>query len=175
MFNLGDGVDIICDYQDSDYDSRADRIVFGEGITAESITLEKNGNSLVINYSDTDCVTVEDAYRSYYGDGNFEVENVDFADGTKAKIDYQNVSLEITYKPEIIEEEESIIDIAEEIYVSIVNNDTVVSENVIEGTEESVMLDPYIESDIDKMANLMVQEMSGISEWRRRRCGGSSA
>ena len=86
VFNLGDGEDTIYDFHDSYSDSRADKILFGEGITPESVKLEREGNNLVITYGENDKVTVEDAYRYYYGEGKFMIETVEFADGTKYEL-----------------------------------------------------------------------------------------
>ena len=85
-FNLGDGEDIIFDDENS---INADRIVFGEGIDESDVKLERVNDDLVIRYSDTDKVTVKNAYawKSYYGYGYYFVENIEFANGTVWNLD----------------------------------------------------------------------------------------
>ena len=80
IFNLGDGEDIIDNYDPSNW--RNDRIVFGEGIKAEDIGLYRNGYDLVIRNKTTgDKVTVKNAMSD--GDGWYYIGSVEFADGTK--------------------------------------------------------------------------------------------
>ena len=80
-FNIGDGTDTVYDYE-YNLANQNDRIVFGEGIKAEDVTMERNGDSLVVKYSATDSFTVKDAYRYYSGTGRYFVESMEFADGT---------------------------------------------------------------------------------------------
>ena len=89
IFNLGDGADTIYDYEYSTTSGRSDRIIFGEGISREDVVMERVGYDLVIRYSDTDRITVKNAY--YYSDGRCFVENVEFADGTVLKASEINV------------------------------------------------------------------------------------
>ena len=80
VFNLGDGTDTVYDHE---WDmNNVDKIVFGEGISAEDVIMERNGNNLVVKYSENDSFTVLDAYRDNYGTGRYFVEQVEFADGT---------------------------------------------------------------------------------------------
>ncbi|MCH5263931.1 MAG: hypothetical protein J1F42_13560, partial [Lachnospiraceae bacterium] len=53
----------------------------------------REGNNLIIEYGDGDSVTVQNAY--YYADGRACVEYIEFADGSKGTIDYENVKLDI--------------------------------------------------------------------------------
>ena len=78
VFNIGDGKDSIWDYGNTE---EKDTIVFGEGIKAEDIKIERESNHLVIKYGENDKVTVQNAYS--YGDGKWFVERIEFADGTK--------------------------------------------------------------------------------------------
>lgn len=87
IFNIGDGADTIYDYEYSTTEGKADRIVFGAGITADSISFERSGNNLLIHYGEGDCITVQDAY--WYSDGKSCVEAVEFADGNIGNIDYE--------------------------------------------------------------------------------------
>ena len=186
VFNLGDGEDVICDLHISDTEGRADRILFGEGINAEDIKVERSGSNLIIDYSENDRIIVEDAYRYYYGAGNFEIENVEFHDGTKSKINYSDISLDITYKPEVIADPEEIDENSVEINEIDVENakvfdevdymaesiEDIVSQNVVssdvlnEGiaNESDSSEGIYENSEVDKMANMMIQEISGFAD-----------
>ena len=80
VFNLGDGRDTI---DDSEWVmGNIDKIVFGEGIQASDVVMERNGNDLVVKYSENDSFTVHDAYRENNGTGRYFVEQVEFSDGT---------------------------------------------------------------------------------------------
>ncbi|MCH5263932.1 MAG: hypothetical protein J1F42_13565, partial [Lachnospiraceae bacterium] len=81
IFNLGDGADIISEYENSRTEGKEDRIVFGEGISVEDIRMRREGNNLIIEYGDGDSVTVQNAY--YYADGRACVEYIEFVDGTR--------------------------------------------------------------------------------------------
>ena len=81
IFEIGDGVDAIQDYENSTTEGKEDTIVFGEGISPENVLIQKKGSNLVIEYTETDCVTVERVYDN--NAGCFFVENIHFADGTK--------------------------------------------------------------------------------------------
>lgn len=94
IFNLGDGADTIYDYENSTTSGREDRIVFGEGITEESTSIERSGDNLVIKYSGTDSVTVKNAYS--YADGRLFVENIEFSGTAVGNIDYENVQINNT-------------------------------------------------------------------------------
>ena len=112
VFNLGDGIDIVYDYE---YyrGSANDRILLGEGISVNDIHLSRNGNNLVVDYSLTDSITIKDAYLVWHTVGEYRVENMEFYDGTKAEIDYDNIAMTITYQPESVEEAEEIEDTGE--------------------------------------------------------------
>ncbi|MDE6745749.1 MAG: hypothetical protein K2J72_03815, partial [Oscillospiraceae bacterium] len=78
IFNLGDGNDIIEDYVASSLNSKDDKVIFGEGISAEDITFSKQGNDLVISYgSEGDTVTVQNQYYNNY----YEIERFETSDG----------------------------------------------------------------------------------------------
>ena len=191
VFNLGDGEDTIYDFHDSYTDSRADRILFGKGISLNDVSLERVDNNLVVSYSVNDKVTIQDAYRYYYGAGKFEIENIDFEDGTQTRIDYNTVSLEVTYMPEIVDEieEEIVIDEnvteividesnlvvsdSSEVYESVTNMADAITEvlsvdDSITNYDIVIYLDieesdtnASIETDVNKMTDLLIQELSG--------------
>ena len=81
FFNLGDGEDVI---KEDSNDLNADRIVFGEGIEAENILIERIGEDLIIKYSADDKIIIKNAYKykSGHGYGYYFVESIEFADGT---------------------------------------------------------------------------------------------
>ena len=83
VFNIGDGDDIVEEYESNNYGAQNDRIVFGEGITADSITMNRVGYDLIIEYGDGDRITVKNEFsNNYYG-----IEYIEFADGTVIDVD----------------------------------------------------------------------------------------
>ncbi len=89
IFNLGDGNDTIEDYVSSSSNSKADKVIFGEGISAEDIKVERSGNNMIVRYSENDSITL----INQYSNGYYWVENFEFADGTKRTInDLLNVA-----------------------------------------------------------------------------------
>ena len=80
VFNLGDGVDTINNYDSVNW-SR-DRIVFGEGVNPEDLELRREGLSLIIeNMVSKDKITVSNAFKD--GDGWYYIGGIKFADGTE--------------------------------------------------------------------------------------------
>ena len=81
-FNLGDGNDVIIEgaYYLSGYwyYSGSDKLIFGAGITADSIQANKLNNDLVITVSAADTVTI----RNWFSDYKSQVESFRFADGS---------------------------------------------------------------------------------------------
>ena len=77
IWNLGDGFDTIYDYNGGNTDN--DTIKFGEGISFEDLSFERDGNSLIIyvNNDKTQGIKIQDYYSSYS-----QVEKLEFADGT---------------------------------------------------------------------------------------------
>ncbi len=89
IFNLGDGNDIIEDYVPTSSNSKADKVIFGEGISADAIKVERSGNDMIVRYSENDSITLINQYSNAY----YWVENFEFADGTKRTInDLLNVA-----------------------------------------------------------------------------------
>ena len=78
IWNLGDGFDTIDDYNGGNTDN--DTIKFGEGISFEDLSFERDGNSLIIHVNNdrTQGISIQDYYSSTY----YKVEKLEFADGT---------------------------------------------------------------------------------------------
>ncbi len=76
IWNLGDGFDTIYDYNGGNTDN--DTIKFGEGISFEDLSFERDGNSLIIyvNNNKTQGIKIQDYYSSTY----YKVEKLEFAD-----------------------------------------------------------------------------------------------
>ena len=92
VFNLGDGNDVIEDYVASSSNSKADKVIFGAGISADDIVLSRSGDNMIIKYSENDSITIVNQYSNGY----YWVENFEFADGTKLTVnDLLNTSLKI--------------------------------------------------------------------------------
>ncbi len=80
VYNVGDGLDTIYDYESSSSSGKNDKIKFGEGISATDVTLSRKDNNLVITlFNDiTQGVIIQDFfYNSYY-----QIEKIEFSDGT---------------------------------------------------------------------------------------------
>lgn len=83
VFNLGDGKDVIheegtssfIDVSHTDYD---DTLVFGDGIFADGIALQRLGNDVLFRINANDQVTIKDWFSSSY----HQIESVLFSDGT---------------------------------------------------------------------------------------------
>ncbi|MBB3122325.1 calcium-binding protein, partial [Pseudoduganella violacea] len=90
VFNLGDGLDIINEYDTNNGNS--DTLQFGAGIKADTVLINRssNGRDLILNVSATDKITVVD----YFNSSANRIEKVAFADGTvwdiAAILDRQN-------------------------------------------------------------------------------------
>ena len=149
-FDLGDGNDVINDYESSSTEGRDDKIIFGEGIRPEDVQMERIGDDLVIRYSDNDSITVHNAY--YYSDGRYQIEKMQFQDESVYNIDYTNTKLE----PEILNNE-----IAEESAAQVMCEDISQEYVCVENSpEEGILVDDNMEMLASEMANLAIQEMS---------------
>ena len=161
IFNLGDGRDTISDYEAGE-GGKADKIVFGEGISAEDIGLAKNGNNFVINYSENDSVTIQNAYRSGYQDGQYYVENVEFSNGDLYKINYSDTTIEF------ISGNESDLNSEDAQMLSLFNVDSLVDEIENTNLDEEGIMESVAGSDesgdeVAAIVNLVVQDMSESS------------
>ena len=80
IFNLGDGQDIINNYDPANWMN--DRLVFGEGINPEDMEIKRQGYNLVIsNKTNEDQIIIQNALSNGYG-YNY-LQTIEFADGTK--------------------------------------------------------------------------------------------
>ena len=172
VFNLGDGADTVYDYENSATSGRDDKIVFGEGIKLEDVTLERVGQNLVIRYSDTDSVTVKDAY--YYGDGRCFIESIEFDGIAKYNINYNEITLELVES--YIQADECISDVVTDNTDSLIGiSEDEVKVNKVVSTISSVLIEDEdtgnissgsansVDTMVDSMTNLVVQEMSEIN------------
>ena len=91
IFNTGDGEDLVWDYEEGETKDTEDRIIFGEGITPDSITLERAEYDLVMKYGEGDSIRIRNVYKY---DTNL-VEYIEFADGTTYTVDYNNAVMNI--------------------------------------------------------------------------------
>ncbi|WP_304441877.1 calcium-binding protein [Herbaspirillum sp. BH-1] len=75
IFNKGDGVDTISDY---DYNAgNIDTLRLGKGINAPDTVVARSGNHLILTW-DTDTITIENFFLSGY----YHIEKIAFDDGT---------------------------------------------------------------------------------------------
>ncbi len=81
IFNAGDGQDTISDYQTL---AAADKIVFGAGITAANIKLSRDGNDLVISFTNsaTDSIRIQ----SQFTDATYQLNTLQFSDASTLSI-----------------------------------------------------------------------------------------
>ena len=81
IYNIGDGLDTISDYQNSSTESRNDKIKFGEGIKFSDLTFRQNGNDLIITlFNDiTQGIVIKSQFSSDYD----SIEYLEFADGSQ--------------------------------------------------------------------------------------------
>jgi Ca2+-binding RTX toxin-like protein len=89
VFNLGDGRDVINENGDSSAD--VDRLVFGAGIAASDISISRSGNDLVLKHvNGQDQVTISRWFSTT--DTRFQVERIEFVDGTLWAREYVSAS-----------------------------------------------------------------------------------
>lgn len=154
--NLGDGNDTISDYENSTTSGRDDRIVFGEGIRPEDVYMERIGYNLYIRYSETDSVTIQDAY--YNSDGRYQVENMEFIDNSMYSINYNDLDLSLVERGYSMNEEELLDTYTDTIASTIIDTNVDNMEVNTLLTDSTDNIDVLVES----MTNLTVQEMSTI-------------
>ena len=140
--NLGDGIDTIYDYERWG-GARADKIVFGEGINAEDLVLSRDNYHLLMKYSENDQVVIQYAYIDKSGE--YYVENLEFADETKAYVDYANQAVVVTYRKPV--EEPVIEELPEEILPDENAAEDGMTEPVAAEPVESEVIETVAESD----------------------------
>ncbi len=83
VFNLGDGVDTIIDVSTA---VEGNKILFGEGVMAESLTFVRNGSVLTINYGNNgDSINLMNFDQDEIA-GSLVVRTLQFADGSQANL-----------------------------------------------------------------------------------------
>ena len=143
IFNLGDGEDTISDFE-WDRTILNDKIVFGEGISASDVKLEREGNDLRIWYSANDSVKVLDAYNDGWLVRRYYVENVEFADETTGTINYSTESIDLVYPEESISDATVLVEESKSAAMEVASSDV-------------------CSYDLDTVVNLLVQDMAELS------------
>ena len=136
------------------------------------MTLGRVDRNLVIRYSDTDSVTVKDAY--YYGDGRCFIESIEFDGIAKYNINYNEITLELVES--YIQVNESISDVVTDNMDSLIgiSEDELIVNKVASTISSSLIEDEdtsnissgsagSVDTMVDSMTNLIVQEMSEIN------------
>ncbi|WP_171254680.1 calcium-binding protein [Acinetobacter sp. NRRL B-65365] len=85
IFSLGDGQDTIQSSEDNP--NKLDRIVFNDGIEVAGVSLKRQGNDLIIKYSENDQITVKNYFDSN-GATASRIDQIVFADGTVWDVGY---------------------------------------------------------------------------------------
>lgn len=87
-YNLGDGYDTITETRGND------KIIFGEGISINNLSFRQDGSNLdiLINNDVSQGVTVKD----FYSGTNYQVETLQFADGSTFNLSTQGITLQQT-------------------------------------------------------------------------------
>ncbi|MHA3105222.1 calcium-binding protein, partial [Acinetobacter sp. ANC 3791] len=84
-FGLGDGQDIIYSYDSNN--SKIDQIIFDAEIEAKDVSLKRQGNDLIIQYSEQDKITIN-SYFDENGETIFRIDQIVFADQTIWDVEY---------------------------------------------------------------------------------------
>ena len=79
LFNIDDGQDVISNYDAYSVDTYTDTLVFGEGITIDSLTLVKSSNDLIIKLTGT---TDQIKITNWFYRVNDQLDQIKLADGT---------------------------------------------------------------------------------------------
>lgn len=87
-YNLGDGYDTITETRGND------KIIFGEGISINNLSFRQDGSNLdiLINNDVSQGVTVKD----FYSGTNYQVETLQFANGSTFNLSTQGITLQQT-------------------------------------------------------------------------------
>ena len=84
IYNKGDGVDIIDDYEDNSTTGKNDKIKFGSGITYDDLSFARDGDNLIITLFDDACQQI--IIKNQFGNYHYWVEYLEFADGNIVSI-----------------------------------------------------------------------------------------
>jgi VCBS repeat-containing protein len=102
IFKKGDGNDVIFDKGGND------RIIFDESVIKEDIKYSKSKdlNSLIISYSDTDSIMIDQFFNPYFN-YIFQIENIELSDGTVldlvSEVNLEETDNEIIFNSQTIE------------------------------------------------------------------------
>ena len=128
VFELGDGQDVINEQESW---STGDKVVFGEGIAPEDITVTRDGGDMVLLVgNDGDSLRIVNQYK----DSHYQIESFEFADGTIAHVDLSNSEFVIDVEGTTVTVEQTAVEYLSDIYTvempmdELVTNNTVISE-----------------------------------------------
>ncbi|MBR6995362.1 MAG: DUF2974 domain-containing protein [Ruminococcus sp.] len=148
IFNLGDGADFI---NEKSANSPADKIVFGEGITPEDITVTRYGYDLILHIGDNgDSIRIS----NHYATKEYQVESFEFADGTIAHIDLESSEFVIDIQGTSAETEQIFTE-----YLSNIYSEDILSEEL--SVENTLIADANDIASIDN-TNDAVSDMTTI-------------
>ena len=114
-----------------------DKIVYGEGISVDDISITRSGSDLLISNSRTQQTTV---IAGAYSDEGNQVYNLEFYDKDTAAIDYAAASLNVTYASK-----EEVTEPASE---EVAENDALAEEVSVEAIPETEAVEEIIAEEI---------------------------
>ena len=132
IFGRGYGHDTI---DEQNKNSKNDRVLFKDGITADDILLSRDGNDMILSIRDTD-----DSLRivNQYGNSYYRIETFELMDGTIAEINLQTLEFNILVKGTPINEnttEEQLIQSNADILSTLYSDDSPTSELLTESND----------------------------------------
>ncbi|MBR3666541.1 MAG: hypothetical protein IKN66_05215 [Ruminococcus sp.] len=161
IFNAGDGADII---NESNGNSANDRVVFGEGISIDDITITRDDHDMVLSIgSDGDSIRI---INQYY-DSWYRIESFEFADGTVAHIDLGTSEFVIDVQGTVAEVEQTFTEYLSNIYSDeMFGGELTVENTVIADVNDSISIGEE-SNDISDIANIqamvLAENMSAFS------------
>ncbi|WP_303766210.1 calcium-binding protein, partial [Ruminococcus flavefaciens] len=161
IFNIGDGADVI---NEQEAGSTADRILFGEGISPEDITVARDGDDMILHIGDNgDSIRIvwNYAYKDY------QIEKFEFADGTVAHIDLGTSEFVIDVQGAVAEVEQTFTEYLSNLYSDeMFGGELTVENTVISDVNDSVSIGEE-NNDISDIANIqamvLAENMSAFS------------
>ena len=161
IFNIGDGADVI---NEQEAGSTADRILFGEGISPEDITVARDGDDMILHIGDNgDSIRIvwNYAYKDY------QIEKFEFADGTVAHIDLGTSEFVIDVQGAVAEVEQTFTEYLSNLYSDeMFGGELTVENTVISDVNDSVSIGEE-SNDISDIANIqamvLAENMSAFS------------